>query len=137
MTNQFPDATKMVFPPNDLSHLSDEEFNALAPQGYHATGPAEPLSPAAQAVLIAEAKSRCLREERGCHPNDSDWNGCWVCVHRRGLVAALRAAADQASPKLHIKDIDYLPQSYVDGWNDSLELILDIAAELDNPSQPS
>lgn len=28
--------------PNDLSHLSDEEFNALAPQGYHATGPAEP-----------------------------------------------------------------------------------------------
>jgi hypothetical protein len=53
------------------------------------------LSPAAQAVLIAEAKSRCLREERGCHPNDSDWNGCWVCVHRRGLAAALRAAADE------------------------------------------
>jgi hypothetical protein len=91
------------------------------------------LSPVAQAVLIAEAKSRCLREERGCHPNDSDWNGCWVCVHRRGLVAALRAAADQASPKLHIKDIDYQPQSYVDGWNDSLELILAIAAELETP----
>lgn len=51
------------------------------------------LSPAAQAVLIAEAKSRCLREERGCHPNDQDWNGCYVCVHRRGLAAALRAAA--------------------------------------------
>ena len=51
--------------------------------------------PRAQAVLIAEAKSRCLREERGCHPDDSDWNGCWVCVHRRGLAAALRAAVDQ------------------------------------------
>lgn len=56
------------------------------------------LSPAAQAVLIAEAKSRCLREERGCHPNDQDWNGCYVCVHRRGLAAALRAAADQVVP---------------------------------------
>jgi hypothetical protein len=48
------------------------------------------------------------------------------------LAAALRAAADQASPKLHIEDIDYQHQSYVDGWNDSLELILAIAAELDN-----
>ena len=25
--------------PNDLSHLPDEEFNALCPQGYHAPGP--------------------------------------------------------------------------------------------------
>jgi hypothetical protein len=56
------------------------------------------LSPAAQAVLIAEAKSRCLREQRGCHPNDSDWNGCWICVHRKGVAAALRAAADQVVP---------------------------------------
>ena len=38
--------------PNDLSHLSDEEFNALCPQGYHAPG-LEPLSPAAHAVLDA------------------------------------------------------------------------------------
>jgi hypothetical protein len=75
MTNQFPDATKMVFPPNDLSHLSDEEFNALAPQGYHATGPAEPLSPAAQAVVDA-------------------YNSRWD----NDLAAALRAAADQVVP---------------------------------------
>jgi antirestriction protein ArdC len=53
------------------------------------------LSPAAKAILVAEAKSRCLREERGCHPTDSDWNGCWICVHRKGVAAALRAAADQ------------------------------------------
>jgi hypothetical protein len=52
------------------------------------------------------------------------------------LAAALRAAADQASPKLHIEDIDYQHQSYVDGWNDSLELILAIAAELDNNATP-
>ena len=57
------------------------------------------LSPAAQAVLIAEAKSRCLREEHDCHPDDSDWNGCYICVHRRGLAAALRAAADQVVPE--------------------------------------
>ncbi len=50
------------------------------------------LSPAAKAILVAEAKSRCLREERGCHPTDSDWNGCWICVHRKGVAAALRAA---------------------------------------------
>ena len=28
--------------PNDLSHLSDEEFNALCPQGEHAPGPEPP-----------------------------------------------------------------------------------------------
>jgi hypothetical protein len=38
--------------PNDLSHLSDAEFNSLCPQGEHAPG-LEPLSPAAQAVLDA------------------------------------------------------------------------------------
>ena len=38
--------------PNDLSHLSDAEFNALCPQGEHAPGP-QPLSPGAQAVLDA------------------------------------------------------------------------------------
>jgi hypothetical protein len=39
--------------PNDLSHLSDEQFNALAPQGYHATGPAEALSPAENCITFA------------------------------------------------------------------------------------
>jgi hypothetical protein len=38
--------------PNDLSHLSDAEFNSLCPQGEHAPGP-QPLSPAAQAVQDA------------------------------------------------------------------------------------
>jgi hypothetical protein len=87
--------------PNDLSHLSDEEFNALAPQGYHATGSAEPLSPAAQAVLRADAAARCLSEwdsvnDPPCHPSDGGWNGCIRCVNRSAVAAALRAAADQA-----------------------------------------
>jgi hypothetical protein len=43
--------------PNDLSHLSDAEFNSLCPQGEHAPGP-EALSPAAQAVLDAAAKAQ-------------------------------------------------------------------------------
>ena len=78
MTSQFPDATKMVFPPNDLSHLSDEEFNALAPQGYHATGQAEPLSPAALAVMIAAT--------------NGNFNVVNDPVYKQCIAAALRAA---------------------------------------------
>jgi hypothetical protein len=44
--------------PNDLSHLSEEEFNSLCPQGEHAPGP-EPLTPAAQAVLDAYEAVDC------------------------------------------------------------------------------
>jgi hypothetical protein len=88
------------FTPNDLSHLSDEEFNALCPQGHHAPGPAQPLSPAAQAVLRADAGARCVSEwdsvnDPPCHPSDSNWNGCFDCVNRSAVAAALRAAADQ------------------------------------------
>ena len=67
--------------PNDLSHLSDKEFNALCPQGHHAPG-AEPRSPAAQAVLDAFWKDLDFRED--FTPNN--------------IAAALRAAADQVVP---------------------------------------
>ena len=90
--------------PNDLSHLSDEEFNALAPQGYHATGPAEPLSPAAQSVLDAY---------RSTH------------LSINNLVAALRAAADQ----LHH---DPKQSHQIGGIIASRSQLLAIAAELDN-----
>ena len=66
--------------PNDLSHLSDEEFNALCPQGYHAPGP-EPLSSVAQAIFFA-ADGMQPRQYRG-----------------RALAAALRALADQVVPE--------------------------------------
>ena len=65
--------------PNDLSHLSDAEFQSLCPQGEHAPGP-EPLSPAAQKLINAYLDTP-LRS--------------FVCsVHRRDQIAAvLRAAA--------------------------------------------
>lgn len=71
--------------PNDLSHLSDKEFNALRPQGEHAPGP-EPLSPAAQAVM----HSLWGADLDNCQSMDD--------IRRRQAAAALRAAADQVVP---------------------------------------
>ena len=73
------------------------------------------LSPAAKAVL--DAVDALYEEDI---PHD-------YCI----MAAALRAAADQANPKAHIEDIDYVHQSYVDGWKDALDLILAIADELE------
>jgi hypothetical protein len=63
------------------------------------------LSPSAKTILAASAKANCLQEwdhvnDPPCHPDDSDWNGCYTCVHRAGIAAALRAAADQVVIKL-------------------------------------
>jgi len=102
--------------PNDLSHMSDEDFNALCPQGEHAPGP-EPLSPAAQAVLDAYWKS--------------PWDPSLQQEDRSALAAALRAAADQASPEKQVKDIDYVHQMYTDGMRDALAVLQEIADELD------
>ncbi len=59
---------------------------------------AKPLSPAAQAVLRADAGARCVSEwasvnDPPCHPSDNGWNGCFDCVNRSAVAAALRAAA--------------------------------------------
>jgi hypothetical protein len=70
--------------PNDLSHLSDEEFIALCPQGEHAPGP-EPLSPAAQAVLDAVFDH---------WPGGYNHPGKPLCV-----AVAIRALADQVVPE--------------------------------------
>jgi hypothetical protein len=77
--------------PNDLSHLSEAEFNSLCPQGEHAPGP-EPLSPAAQAVL------------------DAATEGFWRSSFNsesNGAAAALRAAADQVIPEVLLLGSDY------------------------------
>jgi hypothetical protein len=63
--------------PNDLSHLSEAEFNALCPQGEHAPGP-QPISPAAQAIEEAV---------------DNAWSNS-----RARAAAALRVVADQVVP---------------------------------------
>ena len=78
----------------------------------------EPLSPVAQATYDAFNRIGLYNEPS-------------LETDRRALAAALRAAADQANPKLHIEDISYQHQLYVDGWKDSLDLILAIAAELE------
>lgn len=71
--------------PNDLSHMSDEDFNALCPQGHHAPG-AEPLSPAAQEVdnAIADIEAQIEFTDLA-----SGFNAYRSAV----AAAALRAAA--------------------------------------------
>lgn len=96
------------------------------------------LSPAAQAVLTAQAKERCLFEwstvnDPPCHPSDSEWNGCIQCIDRRGVAATLRAAADQVVPE----DYDCAVEDI--GWYHAAEVrhtvireqLLAIAAELE------
>ena len=77
------------------------------------------LSPAAQAV----------HDAFWSHPNGKPL--VQDCPDTDQLVAALRAAADQSHPRTHIEDIDYVHQSYVDGWKDALDVILGIADELE------
>ena len=102
--------------PNDLSHLSDEEFLALCPQGEHAPGP-EPLSPTAEALLDAYWETFNAPLEGAIH---------------RPLAAALRALADQVVPHPG----RYPMNSYMDGVRDAKQdvrdAILAIATELGN-----
>jgi hypothetical protein len=107
------------FPPNELSHLSDEQFNALAPQGYHATGLAEALSPAAQAVLDA------------MYQVNMDFSG----ENAQLAAAALRAAADQVVPEESGPCCE--GDEYQKQWESDQSIrahLLAIAAELDNNS---
>lgn len=71
------------------------------------------LSPAARAILEAATNT----------PYDMPYE--------HDLAAALRAARDELAPDKTIKDIDYVPQSYVNGYADALDEILAIAIELE------
>jgi hypothetical protein len=102
--------------PNDLSHLSDAEFNSLCPQGEHAPG-REPLSPAVQAVLDAYLRA----------PVDNRLSSV-----RQKLAAALLAAADQVVPEVDTMDTEeWIGQS---AWQQAEQSVrfrfLAIAAEL-------
>ena len=73
------------------------------------------LSPSAKIILVASAKANCLQEwdhvnDPPCHPDDSDWNGCYTCIHRAGIAAALRAAADQVVPEKPAPDVASLKE---------------------------
>jgi hypothetical protein len=97
----------------------------------------KPLSPAAQAVLTAQAKQRCLFEwsnvnDPPCHPSDPDWNGCVQCIDRLGVAATLRAAADQVDTvnvPFEIHWDAYWP--YRNGRAAAASHLLAIAAELE------
>ena len=71
--------------PNDLSHLSDAEFQSLCPQGEHAPGP-EPLSPAQVIAKAFDDRYELLG------PLEDDWQ-------EQCLAAALCALADQVVPE--------------------------------------
>ena len=71
----------------------------------------KPLSPAAQAVMDAY-----VNEDR---------------AGRLAVAATLRAAADQADPRKHIEDIDYVHEMYTDGCHDTIATFLNIADELE------
>lgn len=103
--------------PNDMSHLSDEEFMALCPLGEHAPGP-EPLSPAAQAVLDAWLTSE----------NGERMLGDPAC-----LAAALRAAADQVRPSQADRDTcpEFHSQVCFNGMDFAANELCNIAAELE------
>jgi hypothetical protein len=49
----------------------------------------------------------------------------------KAIVAALRAAVNEAAPEKTIEDIDYVHQHYVEGYKDALYEILSIANELE------
>jgi len=100
--------------PNDLSHLDDDQFNALCPLGYHAPGP-EPLTPAAQEVL----------EAYGYEIGGTD---AIMGSERRGLAAALRALAEHKQKSIvYGKPIDFwTPTPY------TRQELLNIASELEN-----
>jgi hypothetical protein len=98
-----------------------------------------PPSPAAQELLLAHAKARCLSEwssvnDPPCHPSDSDWQGCVTCLDRQAVAAVLIAAADQVLP-----DCDELRRVVNPAWRTRWDIrgqLLDLAAELRQEGQP-
>lgn len=58
---------------------------------------------------------------------DSKWAG----TRHQALIAALRAAVNEVAPEKTIEDINYVHQSYVDGYKDALYEILIIANEIE------
>ena len=108
--------------PNNLSHLSDDEFNALCPHDGHAPGP-EPLSPAAQAVM--DAAEPCVAP--------SECPGLEAAI-----AAALRAAADQVVPLCNAPKIPFDAKRPTVEWHvwDAIQRaradLLAIVTELEN-----
>jgi hypothetical protein len=106
--------------PNDLSHLSDAEFQSLCPQGYHAPG-AEPLSPAAQAVKDAVL---ALYSDETVHK--FGWQ-----LDAPTVAAALCSIADEVVPEEPLYGGDQRWEWERDARQSSRKKILAIATELE------
>jgi hypothetical protein len=78
-----------------------------------------------QLSIAAQAVAKAALHVSSCDPED------YPNQAEEIAAAALRVAADQSHPKAHIEDIDYVHQSYVDGWKDALDVILAVADELE------
>ncbi len=94
------------------------------------------LSPTAKIILVASAKANCLQEwdhvnDPPCHPDDPDWNGCYTCIHRAGIAAALRAAAKQAENVHPVRPSTEWGEGWVEGVQDVVAGFRRIAAELE------
>ena len=99
--------------PNDLSYLSDAEFNSLSPQGEHAPGP-EPLSPAAHAI------------------HDAYWNEPDDGYENTALAACLRAVSEQLVPKVYLPERFYAGEDFEEYARQmTRQHLLAIADELD------
>lgn len=95
----------------------------------------KPLSPATALVLKASASAACLQEwstvnDPPCHPSDHGWNGCYHCVNRPAIAAALRAAADEVAP-FQSEDIN---GCWYEKRNPVREQLLAMADELEAPN---
>ena len=92
--------------PNDLSHLSDEEFNALCPQGEHAPGP-EPLSPTIEQLLQMPGSSWVKyspwEREGYCDEQGRCWfqqYGKWILAHPESIANSVCCLPAYVNPKV-------------------------------------
>lgn len=88
----------------------------------------------AAAVLKAATQARCLEHwstvnDPPCHPSDSEWNGCNLCVHRAGDAAAIRAAVKLVLPE-NTSRLGGIEQLCRDGYR---AMFLAIADAMEDP----
>jgi hypothetical protein len=69
-----------------------------------------------------------------CHPDDADWNGCYQCISREGVAAALRAAADQVISPIDppCEDFDEYAQGFLAAHVKYRSDLFAIATELED-----
>lgn len=77
------------------------------------------ISPAAKTVLDAINKEF----------DEAPWDLTFIAGS--AAAAALRTAVNEVAPEKTIEDIDYVHQSYVDGYKDALYEILNLVDELE------